>query len=236
MNTQTIYRPIRRPNIKTNDYLKLFFVTFKISLFAAIAVFTISLIIKKHFLSPSPVAMASLDSATLSVGTEAAPLENDSSALAEKLATKIGSLQIPGLNANQLANEIVTISTANSADYLLVTALILKESKFNNLNVNDSKAGLLQISSVEAQVLAQELGLPFLSKTVLLHPAYNLKIGVYKLAKLIKFFNGDIAKALVAFKAGSYTADGFKIGDLNPQYLEYKDDVLKIQESLSQAV
>ncbi|MHC4780209.1 MAG: lytic transglycosylase domain-containing protein [Planctomycetota bacterium] len=84
----------------------------------------------------------------------------------------------------------------------LVEAVILCESSGRASAVSRAGAmGLMQVMPGTAAAVCQELGLPSPSRSDLLDPEINIRIGTYYLSKMIRIFD-DIHLALAAYNAG----------------------------------
>lgn len=81
----------------------------------------------------------------------------------------------------------------------IVIAIIKNESDFDSAAIGDSgnSLGLMQIFEKHHEDRIEKLGV-----TDLLDPAQNVAVGVDYLAELIKAYDGNIEKALVAYNAG----------------------------------
>jgi soluble lytic murein transglycosylase-like protein len=83
----------------------------------------------------------------------------------------------------------------------IIVAMIHKESNYkpNNMGDNGNSFGLMQI-----QPRWHSKRMEKLNCTDLLDPYQNITVGVNYLAELLNRYDGDIAKALVAYNQGSY--------------------------------
>ena len=80
--------------------------------------------------------------------------------------------------------------------------LIRVESNFDSQAISKVGAkGLCQINPRTAQELARELKLEY-SEEKLFDDHYNIQLGTYYLAKLLKEYNMDYHKALTAYNRG----------------------------------
>ena len=86
-------------------------------------------------------------------------------------------------------------------DPAIVMAMIWKESRFNADSVGDggNSFGLMQIQPRWHSGRMERLGC-----TDLLDPYQNVVVGIDYLAESIERYDGDVAKALVAYNQGSY--------------------------------
>jgi soluble lytic murein transglycosylase-like protein len=102
--------------------------------------------------------------------------------------------------------EIITMVITESEKYNLnptiMFELIRAESSFNSQVVSKMGAkGLCQITPRTAKELARELKLEY-SEEKLFDHHYNIQLGTYYLAKLLKEYNMDYHKALTAYNRG----------------------------------
>ncbi|MCG0277762.1 MAG: lytic transglycosylase domain-containing protein [Thermanaeromonas sp.] len=91
----------------------------------------------------------------------------------------------------------------NGLDPLLVLALIRTESKFYPLAVSATGArGLMQLMPETAEWVAGKMGLQF-NVERLFEPDYNLRLGTWYLAHILREFKGNLPATLAAYNAGS---------------------------------
>lgn len=91
----------------------------------------------------------------------------------------------------------------NGLDPLLVLALIRTESKFYPLAVSSTGArGLMQLMPETAEWVAKKLSLEFKVER-LFEPEYNLRLGTWYLAYILREFGGNLPAALAAYNGGS---------------------------------
>jgi soluble lytic murein transglycosylase len=84
----------------------------------------------------------------------------------------------------------------------LVYAVMRQESAFDPAIVSPASAvGLMQLMPSTAKQAAGELSLPF-DDADLTRPDYNLRLGVFYIAKLLKMFQGHVLLAAAAYNAG----------------------------------
>lgn len=89
-----------------------------------------------------------------------------------------------------------------SLDPLFVAALIQTESGFRPHVVSPRGArGLMQVMPSTAEWVAQNMGIDY-SPDMLFEPQYNIEIGCWYMADLLKLFNGETAIALAAYNGG----------------------------------
>ncbi|MFZ5814565.1 MAG: lytic transglycosylase domain-containing protein [Bacillota bacterium] len=87
-------------------------------------------------------------------------------------------------------------------DPYLVAAVIRAESRFRPRATSPQGArGLMQVMPETGQWAAEQMKLPF-HPDYLYDPDYNIRIGCWYLANLLKEFDGDPVLALAAYNAG----------------------------------
>jgi len=98
--------------------------------------------------------------------------------------------------------EIDEISKKYEIDKEVIYSVIKIESNFRKDIVSHKGAvGLMQITPPTGEWMAKSHNLPY-SENMLLNPVYNIKIGTLYLHYLMKRYDGDIKKILVAYNAG----------------------------------
>jgi soluble lytic murein transglycosylase len=110
-----------------------------------------------------------------------------------------------GLNKNyhsKLSELIVYESKKYGYDPLLLTAVIITESSFNNFARSSKGAlGLMQIRPSTGKYLANEVNVQWNGSSSLYDPETNITLGAYYLNKLFIDF-GDLGLALEAYNHG----------------------------------
>ena len=110
-----------------------------------------------------------------------------------------------GLNKNyrsKLSELIVYESKKYGYDPLLLTAVIITESSFNNYARSSKGAlGLMQIRPATGKELASEVNVEWNGSSSLYDPETNIVLGAYYLNKLFIDF-GDLGLALEAYNHG----------------------------------
>ena len=106
----------------------------------------------------------------------------------------------------QTSPEIVSLVIEESEKYQLKPVVMLElikvESNFNPRAISRIGAkGLCQINPLTAPELARELNLEY-SEAKLFDNHYNIQLGTYYLAKLLKSYNMDYHRALTAYNRG----------------------------------
>lgn len=102
----------------------------------------------------------------------------------------------------------------NGLDPLLVMAVIRTESKFYPLAESSTGArGLMQLMPETARWVAGRLKIQFRPER-LFEPEYNLRLGIWYLAYLIREFNGNLGAALAAYNGGKENVKGWLAGGI----------------------
>ena len=102
----------------------------------------------------------------------------------------------------QIPHQIYQESKKYGYDPLILTALIVTESSFNNWAKSHKGAlGLMQIKLATGQAMASEMGAAWAGKSTLFDPATNIALGAFYLNKLKKRFK-DMKIALEAYNHG----------------------------------
>ncbi|MGB9661254.1 MAG: lytic transglycosylase domain-containing protein [Moorellaceae bacterium] len=97
---------------------------------------------------------------------------------------------------------VFSYAQANGLDPLLVMAVMRTESKFYPLAVSATGArGLMQLMPETAQWVAARLKIEFQPER-LFEPEFNLLLGTWYLAYLLREFNGNLGAALAAYNGG----------------------------------
>ena len=105
---------------------------------------------------------------------------------------------------------IVREARRNGLDPIFVSAVIQVESSFDPYAVSGAGAyGLMQLMPPTAQWLMRE---PDLRAAHLFDPVLNIELGTGYLAQLMKRFDGDVHRALIAYNAGPGVARSIKRG------------------------
>lgn len=114
-------------------------------------------------------------------------------------------------------------------DPLLLTALIVTESSFNNWAKSHRGAlGLMQIRPRTGHAMATEVNLPWEGKPTLFEPESNIALGTYYLSKLQTRFNNDVKLALEAYNHGPTKLQRYIQQGKLPE--DYSNKVLKIYD------
>lgn len=122
----------------------------------------------------------------------------------------------------ELQLHIIETCEAYEVDPAIVMAMIWRESRFHADSVGDggNSLGLMQVQPRWHSGRMKKLGCEDL-----LDPYQNVVVGIDYLAESIDRYDGDIAKALVAYNAGHY----------NGTITEYAQDVLEKAEEVRNA-
>ena len=110
---------------------------------------------------------------------------------------------------NNLSELIVHESKKYGYDPLLLTAVIITESSFNNwARSNKGALGLMQIRPATGKELAAEVSVQWQGTLSLYNPETNIALGAYYLNKLYLHF-GDLGLALEAYNHGPSRLKGY---------------------------
>jgi soluble lytic murein transglycosylase len=102
--------------------------------------------------------------------------------------------------------EVIAVTLRESEKYGITPTIMLEliktESDFNPRAISKADArGLCQIRPMTAKELCRELGVEF-QQNKLFETEFNISLGTYYLAKLLKSYNGDYHRALTAYNRG----------------------------------
>ena len=102
---------------------------------------------------------------------------------------------------------IIQQAEANDLDPALVAAVIKVESNFRHDAVSRANArGVMQIIFSTARDITEKMGLGEIDDDLLMDklfdPEFNITLGTWYLADLLRTFDGDEAKALAGYNAG----------------------------------
>lgn len=91
-------------------------------------------------------------------------------------------------------------------DPVLILAVMKVESTFNPKALSNKDArGLMQVRPIVVREVAKDLGIDPRDHVKLYAHEFNIRVGVHYLSLLLKKFNGDVKKALMAYNAGPTT-------------------------------
>jgi len=116
-----------------------------------------------------------------------------------------GSPELVSLAFPSDYGELIGAAAADGGvDPLLVSALIMQESRFNPDSYSSAGAmGLMQIMAATGDDIAARIdGLSRLRPHNLFHPETNIYFGTWYLRWLLKIFDGSVPHALAAYNAG----------------------------------
>ena len=104
--------------------------------------------------------------------------------------------------SEDLQKHIIAEAEAHGIDPAIIFAMAYRESSYRASAIGDNgnSFGLLQIQPRWHQNRMDRLGV-----TDLLDPYQNVVVGIDYLAEQVERYDGDIAKALVAYNAGHYS-------------------------------
>jgi len=129
----------------------------------------------------------------------------------KRIAQQIAQYET-GLETNHIDNLpelIVHESKKYGYDPLLLTAVIITESSFNNwARSNRGALGLMQIRPATGKELAAEVSVQWQGTPSLYNPETNIALGAYYLNKLYLHF-GDLGLALEAYNHGPSRLKGY---------------------------
>lgn len=135
---------------------------------------------------------------------------------------------------------VIQEADKNNIDPTLIAAVILAESKYNELAVSDPGAkGLMQIMPETANWIQEQRNLPKLSKPELHMPEKNIALGSWYLSKLLKDFNGNEILALASYNAGIGRVNswmkkyGWKKDFNNPSEIPYSETRAYVKKVLA---
>ena len=152
--------------------------------------------------------------------------------LKERIAQQISQYKT-GLKTNYIDNLpelIVHESKKYGYDPLLLTAVIITESSFNNwARSNRDAHGLMQIRPATGRELAAEVRVQWQGTPSLYDPETNITLGAYYLNKLFLRF-GDLGLALEAYNHGPSRLKGYLKKGHRPK--RYSRQVFKKYSSL----
>lgn len=93
-------------------------------------------------------------------------------------------------------------------DPYLIFAVIKVESNFNNNAVSSRDAiGLMQILPQTGNWIAEKIGIKDYKENLLFDPKYNIQMGTWYLAYLLKNFDGNLQLAIAAYNGGCGNVD-----------------------------
>lgn len=112
-----------------------------------------------------------------------------------------------GLDERTRTEVAQTVSEAAQTyriDPMLILAVMKVESTFDPKAISNAQAyGLMQVRKIVVKDVAAELGIsPRDGDRLLSSHAFNIRVGVHYLSKLLIMFRGDVKKALMAYNAG----------------------------------
>ena len=123
---------------------------------------------------------------------------------------------------NNLSELIVHEGKKYGHDPLLLTAVIITESSFNNwARSNRGALGLMQIRPATGKELATEVSIQWRGAISLYDPETNISLGAYYLSKLFLHF-GDLGLALEAYNHGPSRLKGYLKKGFRPKHYSKK--------------
>lgn len=119
-----------------------------------------------------------------------------------KEVVQLYNTNMKGSGITRVTNQIFNESQKYGYDPLLLTALIVTESSFNNRAKSHRGAlGLMQIRPTTGSALAPEAQISWKGKPTLYNPEHNITLGALYLSKLLGRFK-DMRLALEAYNHG----------------------------------
>jgi soluble lytic murein transglycosylase-like protein len=148
-------------------------------------------------------------------------------AVLEKRQTDLASV-----TKEDLAEAIYEEAVRYNYDPKFILALIDAESNFFNWAVSKKGAkGLMQIMPYVAQDLAKQMGIEWMGDRTLFNPYINVKLGIYYLSELLKYFDHDLGTAVTAYNYGpTYVRSLLDRKEKLP--LEYYKNILSLYQTL----
>ncbi|OEG71712.1 hypothetical protein ATZ36_13180, partial [Candidatus Endomicrobiellum trichonymphae] len=106
-------------------------------------------------------------------------------------------------NKNPYEIYIIEYSKRFAVDFLLIKAVMKKESNLNPEAVSNIGAvGLMQVMPKTALEIASQLNITDYSDKNLKEAEINIILGTYYLKKLLNYYNNNLILALAAYNAG----------------------------------
>ena len=106
--------------------------------------------------------------------------------------------------------ELEEYSQAQGLDPFLMAGLIRQESEFDARVISHSNAhGLSQIMPATGRELAQRLGIPRYSTTLLFNPVVNIRMGTFHLKNMFNYFGQKGEEAIASYNAGMGRVGGW---------------------------
>lgn len=129
--------------------------------------------------------------------------------------------------AMPIMKTIIDEAQTHNIDPLLITAIISGESSFNPNAIGPvGEIGLMQLRSSTASWIAQKAKIPWMGKSSLTNPNYNIRIGVAYLSYLkLRFSPKGGLLYLTAYNMGETTLSKLLSKKIEPYV--YKNHVMK---------
>ncbi len=116
--------------------------------------------------------------------------------------------------------ELEEYSQSQGLDPFLMAGLIRQESEFDAKVISHSNAhGLSQIMPATGRELAQRLGIPGFSRTLLFNPVVNIRMGTFHLKNMFNYFGQKWEEAIASYNAGMGRVGGW-VKNAPQQYRE----------------
>ena len=177
-------------------------------------------------------------------------IDNGSEILSGKLAIEIGrydyAIQIAKAASyekrffNQINYPVIStpeiVNKKRMPKSELVLAVIRQESEFDQrANSYVGARGMMQLMTYTAKLVAKQAKLPYNKRRLRKDPNYNIKLGSYYLAGLLREYEGSYPFALAAYNAGPKRVKYWKKINGNPQkgQISYVDwvELIKFKET-----
>ncbi len=177
-------------------------------------------------------------------------IEKGSEVLAAELATNINRYDF-AIQVSKIASyqkrfhnkyNYPIISTPNKInkqkipESALILSIIRQESEFDlKANSHAGAKGLMQLMPYTAKIVSKQAKLPYLKSRLTTDPEYNINLGSYYIAGLIRQYNGAYPFAVAAYNAGPNRVKYWNKINKNPQkkQINYVDwvELIKFRET-----
>jgi soluble lytic murein transglycosylase len=146
---------------------------------------------------------------------------------------KLKNAKMPQDQLELTANTLYEASREHDVDYRLVLAIMEAESNYDHDAVSSMGArGIMQIRPILAEFLSKDVGITFSDEEDLHEPDYNIKLGVYYLARLDRDFS-DLKQVIHAYNVGHNRAREERSKKTSPNTRYVKEVIKQYQNNLS---
>ena len=146
---------------------------------------------------------------------------------------KLKNAKMPENQLHLTANTLYEASREHDVDYRLVLAIMEAESNYDHEAVSSRGArGIMQIRPILAEFLSKDVGIKLAAEEDLHEPDYNIKRGVYYLAKLDKDFN-NLKQVIYAYNVGHNRAREERAKNPTPNTRYVKEVMKQYRDNLS---